>query len=342
MANQMSRAKMRQSLIRKIEQEPVMPEKSPPPPPVLSKHIVAEFRDKSSKKISTKENNKPELIAVSDGPITIGENVTSIVLSPAKKEEPKEETKEEPKKEEPKKSKMKAWPNNPAELLPYKDIANPLKDILNKGYRLFRKDEVKHFDYEGFNIGKQELQSQPSPRVRFSEKCLEYEKKLGHNLIDVVLNVMFLMGVEQGRRAERRDVKPIESLVETLEKYRETNKDLRIKIDELEVMQEVKEHYPNLKGSELQSRINAGVSARRVKRIEELKSELKLDTSKSSFQFKTPKRAKFRELESIARSLTKEKCTPGQWNQILEDRGWTFKEWKDKCKKKNVNTDFSS
>lgn len=366
---------MRLSIIRRVEQES-MSAKNPPPPPVLSEQIMPplpvvadavaspndstpatapkDFKEKSTqglrkkkKKVITpseaaqsaglpvkKEDSKPELIA-SSVPVVLDGKETTVVLAPV-------ETKTEPPKvEEPKKTKMKRWPENPAELLPYKDIAGPLKEILTKGYRLFRKDEVKAFEYEGFNIGKQELKSQPSPRVRFSQTCLEYEKKFGANLIDVVLNVMFLMGIEQGRRAERRDNKPIESLIETLERYRERNKDLRIKIDELEVMLELKEFAPNLTNEEFQSRVRAGVAARRAKRIEELKAELKLDASKSTFQFKTPVRAKFKELEAIAKTLTKEKCSEEQWIDILSQHGWTSKEWKDKCKKKFVKTDFS-
>ena len=240
-----------------------------------------------------------------------------------------------------KKSKMKKWPEKPSDLLAYKDIVNPLKEVLTKGYRLFRKEEVKSFDYEGFNIGKNELQNHPSPRVRLSEKYLELEKKVGHSLIDVVLNVVFLLGVEQGRRAERRDTKPIDSLVETLEAYREKNKNQRIRIDELEVMLELQDMQPHLSEKDFKRRVIAGIAARRIKRIEELKSELKLDASKSTFKFKTIERVKFKELESLAKTLTKNTCTKEQWEHLLKQRGWTLKEWTDKCKKKNIKTDFS-
>jgi hypothetical protein len=217
-----------------------------------------------------------------------------------------------------KKSKMKKWPDNPSELLEYNDIVGPVKGVLTKGYRLFRKDEVKSFDYDGFNVGKHELQTHPSPRVRFSEQCLEYEKKSGHTLVDVILNVMFLLGVEQGRRAERHESKPVESLLETLETYRKNNKDQRIKIDELEVMLELKEKTPHLSGDEFKKRVQSGISARRAKRIEALKEELKLDESRSVFKFKTPIRLKFKELEKLARTLTKETCTEEQWVRLLE------------------------
>jgi len=274
-------------------------------------------------------------------------NTTEEVLEPLHSESetppvpevPSEKTTEE--KKEDKKKKMKRWPENVSELLPYKDIVNPLKEIVRQGYRLWRKDEVKTFEYEGYNIGKQELQSQPPPNVRLSEKFLEHEKKSGHTLMDVVLNVMFLMGVEQGRRAERRDMKPVEILLQTLEIYREKNKNQRIRIDELEVVFDLKENFPNLSPEKFQQKLKEGLNVRRAKRIEELKAELMLDASRSAFQFKSPSRSKFKELETLAKSLTKETCTEEQWKHILKERGWTYKEWQDRCKKKDINIEFS-
>lgn len=240
-----------------------------------------------------------------------------------------------------KKCKMKKWPNNTTELLPYSYIAGPIKEILNKGYRLIRKDEIKEFDYEGYDIGVNELQTNLSPSSRLTESHIKYEKKLGRNLIDIVLNIMFLMGVEQGRRAERRDSKPIEELLTTLEFYREKNKDQRILIDELELTLDLKEKEPSLPEDEFKKRIQSGIESRRIQRIEELKNELLLDTSRSSFQFNMPQHFKFRDLEKLAKTLTKETCSLDQWKQLLEKYGWKYKDWKDKCSKKNVHTDFS-
>lgn len=246
-------------------------------------------------------------------------------------------TKTDEVKPEEKKSKMRGWPENPQALLPYNDIINPLKEVLNKGYRLMRKDEVKSFDYEGFTIGKHERRTHPSPAVRLSKDWLEYENKHGYKLIDVILNITFLMGVEQGRRAERRDSKPLETLLDTLETYREKNKDQRIKIDELETMLEFKGE--GLSEEEMKRKIEEALASKRSKRIEELKAELKLDTNKSTFQFKTNMKMRFKELESLARSICKS-CTEEQWKRHLSDKGWTYKEWKDRCKKKSVDIVF--
>jgi len=233
-----------------------------------------------------------------------------------------------------KKKKMKKWPDNKSAVLPYEDLVKPLKELLEKGYRLYRKAEIKEFEYEGYNIGEQELHTYLSPKNRFLEKSLEHEKKLGNNLVDVVFNVLFLLGVEQGRRAERIDSKPVETLIETLEVYREKNKDLRLRIDELEVIAEVKENYPNLSEEEIEELVSIGLEERRIKRIEDLKTELQLDASKSAFQFRTPVKMKFRELVALFNTLSKEECSFAQWKEILKENGWTYAEWKEKIKKK--------
>jgi hypothetical protein len=311
--------------------------------PILSINpdVVELKENQKPKKKKLKTNQQPSLPEQIGQPASLGDVFTNDFSLPvAAKDIPIAiETKKEVKPEV-KKSKMKKWPENQSELLSYNEIAEPLKDILKRGYRLFRKDEVKEFDYEGYNIGKHELQTHPTPRARLSEKCLIHEKSLGHSLMDVVLNVMFLLGVEQGRRAERRDANSIDELLGTLEAYRKRNKDQRIRIDELEVILDVKNLYLNLSEEEFKKKVQDGISERRSIRIEELKSELQLDASRSSFQFKTPARTKFKELEKLAKTLTKETCSSDQWKDILKERGWTFDEWKKRCKKKIIQTFF--
>lgn len=250
---------------------------------------------------------------------------------------PKEVKKPEEKKEARDPPEMKSWPKNKTELISYVNLIKPLKEVLNKGYRLFRKDDVKSFLYDGFNIGEFELQNQPSPQERFKETFIAEQKKLGFHLIDIVLNIAFLLGVEQGRRAEHRELKSQEELINTLAKYREINKDLRAKIDELEVILEIKNK--SLSEEDAKLFLTENLSARRKRRIEDLKSDLKIDPSKSSFNFVRNK-AKFKSLEILAESLSIKTCSKEQWYSILDEYGWTVKEWKDKCKKKSSKNDF--
>ena len=248
---------------------------------------------------------------------------------------------EEKKPDPPQKPRMKKWPEDPTALLDYADIVAPLKAIIVQGYRLFRKDEVKEFEYTGYNIGAVELQHSPPPKYRFTEKLLAFENKRGKKLIDVVLNVVFLLGVEQGRRAERRDEKPMELVVETMKKYREDNKNLRIKVDELAASLEVREEHPSLIGDELKTAIKDATKRRRSARLLEAKKELQIDPTRNVFDINSPERAKFKELEKLAASLNKNTCSIEQWKAILADRGWGYDDWVAKCKKKFAHNDFS-
>src|ERR1700733_3665623 len=154
---------------------------------------------------------------------------------------------------QPKKVKMKKWSDNPTAMVPYRSLIAPLKAVLDKGYRLLRKPEVKSFEYDGFNIGKNELAIFPSPKNQLSEKSLEKSTKANVNLIDIVLNIAFLLGMEQGRRAERREQVSTETLINTIETYRERNADLRLCIDELNATLAGKELQ--LSGQELEQYI---------------------------------------------------------------------------------------
>jgi hypothetical protein len=237
--------------------------------------------------------------------------------------------------------KKKEWPANDKGLLDYEDLIWPLKSIIIQGYRLFRKDK-KEFNYDGYDIGPEELVHSPPPKYRFTEALLEQDNKRNRKLIDVVLNVAFLLGVEQGRRAERQDRKPMEAIIQSMDKYREENKSLRLKLDESEITLEVKDANPSISERELAQAVSDGIKARRVARIKEARKELAIDPTRSAFDFDTPKRMKFKDLESLARSIDRKKCNEQQWESLLKDRGWTLREWKAKCKKKFITTlDFA-
>lgn len=299
----------------------VAPPPAPSPPPVMKK--------KKKKKVTSSVIVKPAESEKKED-------------KEAKPEEQKPgEAKTEEKKEEKKpRKKMKKWPDDEATLVDYRELVGPLKTIITQGYRLFRKDQ-KEFDYEGYNIGEHELNHFPPPKYRFTEQLLAFDDKRNVKLIDVVLNVLFLLGIEQGRRAERRDHKPMELVLKTMDKFREENKNLRLKIDELEVKIEVLQKNPELIGEALKQAIIDGVKQRRNARLFEAKKELGIDPVRSNFEFKTPKRVKFRELERLAKSLDKKTCSQEQWKELLKERGWTFDEWISRCKKKFVHTDFS-
>jgi hypothetical protein len=322
-----------------------MPFSTPPVVKMDNAPEIKKTKGKKSKQDQTKLTEESSLETAASLPEQVGQVFSNdftlpdqtkpIIPTPPDTKPEKNDTKPEVKK-----SRMKRWPENASELLSYNEIISPIKDILNKGYNLLRKNHITSFDYEGYNIGKHELQNHPSPKARLSEEALAIEKKFGHNLIDVVLNITFLLGVEQGRRAERRDGQPVEEALAALETYRKRNKDQRIRIDELEVILELKETHPNITDTEFRDIFRDRMILRRAKRIEEIKSDLKLDPTRNIFQFRTPARSKFKDLEKIASTLTKETCSEEQWKELLKERGWDYDEWVRRCKKK-VRTFFA-
>lgn len=238
----------------------------------------------------------------------------------------------------PKKRKMKRWPDNNA-LVPYADLIKPVKEIIDQGYRFIRNHKTE-FDYSGYNIGKREAEANPNliPKRRFEERGIAIEKfKYDRNLIDIALNVAFLLGMEQGRRTEKRNTLPNETLISNIEQFRNSNKELRFRIDELEAYIEAKNANPDASNETLAALVIDIVKARRASRISAIKEDLLQDNTKSSFATKSVSKAKFSELEMLAKS---EKCSIFQWKEVLETRGWTLEEWNERCKKKSVNIEF--
>src|SRR5271166_3646580 len=120
-----------------------------------------------------------------------------------------------------KKVSLKEWPDNPHSLVDYEDLVKPIKAIIDQGYKLTR-NLTKSFTYEGYEIGAKELEKCPSAKYRFDERLLSVEKKKSdRNLIDVALNMIYLLGVENGRRAERKTERSADAVIETLSSYRE-------------------------------------------------------------------------------------------------------------------------
>jgi hypothetical protein len=230
-----------------------------------------------------------------------------------------------------KKKKMVKWPEGNG-LPAYKNIISPLKHVLDTGYKLIRKN-VKGFEYEGYNIGEKELLIYKNPKDRLTEKSLEKEDKFGIKLIDVVLNITFLLGMEQGRRAERSQTINIKSLLSTLEKYRKKNKDLRLKIDELTATLKIQKENPTLSDEEFSLKLKEEINSTRQNRIEEIKKELNIDETKS-FQFKTPTKSSLKELRALEKTLPSD-FSIEQWENALKERGWTLDQWFSKNKKKS-------
>jgi hypothetical protein len=236
--------------------------------------------------------------------------------------------------------KDKKWPEGTPPS--FAEVIEPIKAILEEGYTLKRKAQ-KTFEYFGFNYGKVEAQLFPPVKARLTESGLKEEKeKYERNLIDVLLHITYLLGIEQGRRVEKRAARPINDIISAMEVHRRNNLLLRGKIDQLEITVDAIKNNPSISKEELDLLIKKGSAARRSNRIDEFKKELGIDPSKSSFTYTEKYKASFKELVNLANACSKDKCSLKNWVYFLHINGWTYSEWDAKCKKKNINNLFST
>jgi hypothetical protein len=254
-------------------------------------------------------------------------------LKELKDKQTETEVKPEEKKEEPKPKKMKRWPDGHM-TLQSKDLIAPIKAALEKGYRLIRRPEVKEIEYDGFNVGKYELSVMPTPRARFTKDYLEYEQKCGNTLFDVALNVLFLLGVEQGRRTERHYNLHIDRILATLANYRNSNKDLRNRIDELESYIEVKVALPNRSDKDIKPIVERMVKEKRPNRLLAIQKELESDPTAVG-AVRHPHKARFSNVLSVSNVISTD-TTKEQWIAYLNESGWSYEEWKRVCKKRKI------
>ena len=249
----------------------------------------------------------------------------NIVDNISKPEEPKQEGK---------KVKMKKWPDD-GSVVHYRNLIDPLKSILNSGYNFIRKKQANGFDYDGYNIGKEEQKIFANPKTRLKEDYLAKEAKVGRNLIDVVLNIVFLLGIEQGRRTERVNIKNIEELTDTLEMYRRTNKDLRIKVDTLEGTILLKD----LPDEIFESSLKDYVASKRLERIKKAKNDLLQDRNRTNFNPYLKSKAAFKDIAFKYLTLD-EVFSKTSWEEYLLDKGWSYEEFVENCEKKKIKIKF--
>ena len=236
--------------------------------------------------------------------------------------------------------KMRKWPSNPNAILAYGAIISPIKKILEDGYRLIRKKEKVSFEYEGFNIGKQERKLFPPPNYRLSKKLLELSEKDNRSLFDIMLHVVFCLGMEQGRRVSRPEYHALNKALSALEKYRRDNRKLRFKVDQLDARIKLKLDIPDVSGKEFEFYLKQEMNYRRNARFELAKQELGEDPMKA-LRIREPNRLVFSELVKIAKTCN-DTCTKSQWKFILKDFGWNMNDWNSKCKHQNVRFVFKS
>jgi len=236
-----------------------------------------------------------------------------------------------------KKKEIKPWPDDPEEIVLYDEIYAPMKEILEQGYTLSRKNNWK-FDYSGYDIGKAEKGMVPSMRLQFTEKVLRVEKeKHKRSLMDVVMRAMFTMGIEQGRRMAFQEQKPAKELQKTLESYRDSNNSTRYQLARAKAVIKVKDENQFATPAEIDILISNEMNCTRQLRVEEIKKEIALDPTLNCFTQRVKKKKKMSNLLALALTLDVNIFSTEDWSLLLKDAGSTLSEWKLFCKKKKFN-----
>ena len=96
---------------------------------------------------------------------------------------------------------MKQWPKEKTASI--EDVMPPIRAaldiILARG-----KDNTETIPYDGYEFFSNEiLASIPNVNNLFHHDGLEYDKERGHDALDVLLQVVYLLGTESGRLQER-------------------------------------------------------------------------------------------------------------------------------------------
>ena len=126
---------------------------------------------------------------------------------------------------------MKEWDPDETVGAYYNDLIDPIKRVFKDGYRVERYN-TNQFRYTGYNIGEKDRLYHPSPAACFNPRWLENEAKHGRTLLDNIFKVIFLLGVEQGRRSEKNHTHTNELLTDILISRTKTIKELRLKLGE--------------------------------------------------------------------------------------------------------------
>jgi hypothetical protein len=95
---------------------------------------------------------------------------------------------------------MKPWPKDKTETVGFEALMKPLKKAVDFMYDLTRKNRDRDVPYNGYDIGQKEHVTVPEPTQMLSVEHLRYSEEQGVEPIEVILQIAFLLGMEQGRR----------------------------------------------------------------------------------------------------------------------------------------------
>ena len=121
---------------------------------------------------------------------------------------------------------MKEWPDNGT--VRYDELIEPLRKILERAMYLGDDVYENGLDYDnGYNIGRPEQATHPCPDEALSKDNLKYgHEEQDRDVYDVILNIVFMLGVEQGRRTVYEKLEFIEIIIDNIISQQKNLKDV--------------------------------------------------------------------------------------------------------------------
>lgn len=99
--------------------------------------------------------------------------------------------------------KSKPWPDEKP--VNFRELVGPVCDAVRFSYDLSRRNEHRSIPWTGHNIGSEELVCSSPPHERLKRSELQYnEKEQGRDALEVLVGIAVQLGIEQGRRMERK------------------------------------------------------------------------------------------------------------------------------------------
>lgn len=129
--------------------------------------------------------------------------------------------------------KTKQWPSHSGLISDVSELLSEVKKVVLKGYSI-KRNNVWNFVYTGYESGFYEKCFFPTAALRFKENYLTHCNKLNKSLFDVAMELIFHLGIEQGRREERAKLLPRLKTVEKMLERRGKTNDAPNRIEEAE------------------------------------------------------------------------------------------------------------
>lgn len=100
---------------------------------------------------------------------------------------------------------LKQFPRDGEQEVSYEELVKPFRKILETAFEIKPKKVTKNIPYDGYGFTHRIAATSPQPPDRFTLEGIEYDAERDRDVLDVVINVIFQLGYEQGAFIQRKD-----------------------------------------------------------------------------------------------------------------------------------------